>query len=214
MENQEIRVYDFSREHREYAPHLSGEGRSVEGYAIVFNQSSRVLYDRERKRYFTEVIDPAAVSMDFLNAQDIKLNFNHDNGRLLARSIFGEGSLSFEIDEYGVRYRAELPDTSVGNDVLELIRRGDIFGCSFAFTYDSKGVRDEVKDGECRRTVTAFRSINDFSIVVDPAYWGSYVTTRSFEGVDEGKKDINPAVFSASDEAELQAIVSLKSINF
>ena len=58
--NHEIRFYDFSKaENREFAPHLADkEGRVVTGYAIVFNQRSRVLYDRTQRKYFTEVIDP------------------------------------------------------------------------------------------------------------------------------------------------------------
>ena len=192
--NHEIRFYDFSKaENREFAPHLADkEGRVVTGYAIVFNQRSRVLYDRTQRKCFTEVIDPRAVTMAFLNEQDIKFNFNHDNDRLLGRSLYGSGSLSFEVDEYGVRYTVELPNTTVGNDVLELIRRGDVFGCSFAFTYAKDGVRDEKKDGQNLRTVIKMDSIHDFSIVVDPAYLGTYVVSkRAFEDVadeDEGNE--------------------------
>lgn len=184
--NHEIRFYDFSKaENREYAPHLTEkDGRVVTGYAIVFNQRSRVLYDRAQRKYFTEVIDPRAVTMAFLNEQDIKFNFNHDNNQLLGRSLYGSGSLSFEVDEYGVRYTIELPNTTAGNDVLEMIRRGDVFGCSFAFTYAKDGVRDEKKDGQNLRTVIKMDSIHDFSIVVDPAYLGTYVVSkRAFEDV-------------------------------
>lgn len=194
--NHEIRFYDFSKaENREFAPHLADkEGRVVTGYAIVFNQRSRVLYDKSQRKYFTEIIDPRAVTMAFLNDQDIKFNFNHDNDRLLGRSLYGSGSLLFEVDEYGVRYTVELPNTTVGNDVLELIRRGDVFGCSFAFTYAKDGVRDEKKDGQNLRTVIKMDSIHDFSIVVDPAYLGTYVVSkRAFEDKVENDNDGCPA---------------------
>ena len=47
----EIRCYDFRKENREYAPHLAEENsRVVEGYAIVFNQQSRKLYDKASKK--------------------------------------------------------------------------------------------------------------------------------------------------------------------
>lgn len=193
--NHEIRFYDFSQaESREYAPHLTEkEGRTVTGYAIVFNQQSRVLYDRSQRKSFTEIIDPRAVTMAFLNEQDIKFNFNHDNDRLLGRSLYGSGSLSFEVDEYGVRYTVELPNTTVGNDVLELIRRGDVFGCSFAFTYAKDGVRDEKKEGKNLRTVIKMASIHDFSIVVDPAYLGTYVVSkRAFEEAEEEERNECP----------------------
>ena len=182
----EIRCYDFRKENREYAPHLAEENsRIVEGYAIVFNQQSRKLYDKATKKVFTEVIDPRAITNAFLADQDIKMLYNHSNDMLLARSTFGIGTLQYEVDEYGVKYRFEMPNTSVGNDVLELIRRGDVFGCSFAFSYAKDGVRDEKKNGQNYRTVIQMASISDFSIVVDPAYLGTYVSTREFHAPDE-----------------------------
>lgn len=182
--NHEVRFYDFSKaENREFAPRITDENeRLVEGYSIVFNQRSRVLYDKTQRKYFIEVIDPRAVTESFLNEQDIKMVFNHSNDALMARSVFGVGSMTYKVDEYGVRYSFKMPNTTVGNDVLELIRRGDVFGCSFAFTYAKDGVRDEKKDGQNLRTVVRMDSIHDFSIVVDPAYLGTYVVSkRAFE---------------------------------
>lgn len=185
----EIRFYDFRKENREYAPHLAEENsRIVEGYAIVFNQQSRQLYDKASKKVFTEIIDPRAVTKTFLDDQDVKMLYNHSNDMLLARSTYGIGTLSYEIDEYGVKYRFEMPNTTVGNDVLELIRRGDVWGCSFAFSYAKDGVRDEKRNGHNFRTVIQMASIDDFSIVVDPAYLGTYVTTREFSASEEEPK--------------------------
>lgn len=185
----EIRFYDFRKENREYAPHLAEENsRIVEGYAIVFNQQSRQLYDKASKKVFTEIIDPRAVTKAFLDDQDVKMLYNHSNDMLLARSTYGIGTLSYEIDEYGVKYRFEMPNTTVGNDVLELIRRGDVWGCSFAFSYAKDGVRDEKRNGHNFRTVIQMASIDDFSIVVDPAYLGTYVTTREFSAPEEEPK--------------------------
>lgn len=182
----EIRCYDFSKENREFAPHLAEENsRIVEGYAIVFNQPSRKLFDKASKKVFTETIDPRAVTKLFLDDQDIKMLYNHSNDMLMARSTYGFGTLSYEIDDYGVKYRFEMPNTSLGNDVLELIRRGDVWGCSFAFTYAKDGIRDEKKNGQNFRTVIQMASISDFSIVVDPAYVGTYVSTREFSAPDE-----------------------------
>ena len=185
----EIRFYDFRKENREYAPHLAEENsRIVEGYAIVFNQQSRQLYDKASKKVFTEIIDPRAVTKTFLDDQDVKMLYNHSNDMLLARSTYGIGTLSYAIDEYGVKYRFEMPNTTVGNDVLELIRRGDVWGCSFAFSYAKDGVRDEKRNGQNFRTVIQMASIDDFSIVVDPAYLGTYVTTREFSAPEEEPK--------------------------
>ena len=211
---QEVRTFDFStEENRALAPRLADDGNTVEGYAIVFNQLSRQLYDRATRKRFTEVIEPRAVSMAFLDTQDIKLNYNHDNTQLLGRSRFGEGTLTYEIDEYGVRYRCELPDTTLGRDVRELIRRGDLFGCSFAFTYDPAGVRDERKGGQNIRTVSSFGSISDFSIVCDPAYMGTMVSTRDFVEPDEPKEE-PPVEEPKPTEVNADSIRTLDSINW
>jgi HK97 family phage prohead protease len=186
----EIRCYDFREENREFAPHLAEENsRMVEGYAIVFDQPSRRLYDKASKKVFTETIDKRAVTKLFLDEQDVKMLFNHSNDKLLARSTYGAGTLQYEIDEYGVKYRFEMPNTTTGNDVLEMIRRGDVWGCSFAFTYAKDGVRDEKRNGQNYRTVVQMASIDDFSIVVDPAYLGTYVCTREFSAPEEPAVD-------------------------
>lgn len=53
----EVRTFDFSAEEsRALAPRLADDGNTVEGYAIVFNQLSRQLYDRATRKTFTEVI--------------------------------------------------------------------------------------------------------------------------------------------------------------
>ena len=205
-ENIERLIFDFRTEHREMAPHLvEGTERTIAGYSVVFNQESRVLVDKASRKSFVEIIEPRAVSLDFLNAQDIKLNFNHDNSRLLARSLFGVGTLKFEIDEYGVRFETELPNTTNGNDVLELIKRGDVWGCSFAFQYAKDGVTDEKRGGRNIRTVCKFAAIHDFAIVVDPAYFGTFVvSSRSFDVQDD-----QPARMLAADEEFMQSLENI-----
>ena len=39
------------------------DGRIIEGYAVVFGQESRVLYDREKQRAFIEVIEKGAIQV-------------------------------------------------------------------------------------------------------------------------------------------------------
>lgn len=207
--NNEIRCYDFSREHREMAPHISSENeRVIEGYSIVFNQYSRQLQDPKTKKIFREVIDPRALTKLFLDEQDIKMLFNHGNDALLARSTWGYGSLSYEVDDYGVKYRFEMPNTTTGNDVLEMIKRGDVWGCSFAFSYASDGIIDEKRNGENIRTVIKMARVTDFSIVVDPAYMGTYVTTRAFQAPDEDPQSNHAAMVEVE-----QALFELETIN-
>lgn len=167
------------------------ESRTVEGYAIVFGQRSRVLFDRKTRRTFTEVISPDAVSGELLSRSDVKALLEHDGGRLLARSVNGAGTLKLEIDDYGVKYRFEAPATPDGDYVVELVRRGDLFGSSFAYATDEvKHVRYEQEaDGTLLRRVERIDWIGDVSIVSDPAYMGTDVEVRSLAPFFESDKE-------------------------
>lgn len=164
------------------------EGRVIEGYAIVFEKESRVMYDEERKRFFIEVIERGAVTEELLNRCDIKAVLEHDKRRLLARCRNGIGSLSLSIDDYGLKYRFTAPHTSDGDFAVEMIERGDIFGSSFAYYADGKDrskVSYSKKDGILLRSVCEIDYISDISPVSDPAFFGTDVTVRSIEGVEQ-----------------------------
>lgn len=168
------------------APKISDE-RTIEGYSIVFGKESRIMYDAERKRFFTEIIERSAVTEELLNRCDIKAVLEHDKRRLLARSRYGVGSLSLSIDHYGLQYRFVSPHTSDGDFAKEMIERGDIFGSSFAYYVDDKDkskVSYSMKDGILLRTVHAIDYISDISPVSDPAYFGTDVTVRSIEEIE------------------------------
>lgn len=154
--------------------------RMIEGYAIVFERESRVMYDLEKKRFFIEVIKSGAISDELLRSCDIKALLEHNKQRLLARCNNGEGSLSLDIDDYGCMYRFNSPNTQDGEYAIEMIRRGDLFGSSFAYITDEKrNIEYSQRDGLLIRTVNKIDKIFDISIVSDPAYFGTDVTVRS-----------------------------------
>lgn len=158
----------------------AGEGeapsRTITGYAILFNTLSAPLYayDDEEAR---EVIAPEAVTKELLDGCDIKMTMFHDRQLILARSKNGIGTLTYSVDEKGVAFEFEAPNTADGDKALELVRRGDISGCSFMFSthyYDSAYVERSVKrvDGKTQITYTVktITGIYDFTLAADPAY--------------------------------------------
>jgi len=158
--------------------------RTITGYAILFDTPSEPLWS-DGESEGREVIDPAAVTKDFLDTQDIKMTMFHDRQLILARSNKGGGTLSYEVDDKGVRFEFEAPATVDGDKALELVKRGDISGCSFAFTtdyYDENCVErsTEVKDSRAVTTyrVKAILGIYDFTLAADPAYTDTSVETR------------------------------------
>lgn len=161
-----------------------GEGRTIEGYAVVFGQESRVMYDREKQRAFVEVIERGAITEEMLRDCDVKALLEHNKQRLLARYNRGAGSLTLELDDYGLKYRFDAPNTVDGDFAVEMIKRGDIYGSSFAYFANDKDkskVSYSMKDGLLTRTVHRIDRIIDISPVSDPAFFGTDVTVRSMD---------------------------------
>lgn len=173
------------------------ESRVITGYAILFNTPSVALYsyDDEEER---EVIAPGAVTQELLDSSDIKMTMFHDRQLILARSNNGEGTLTYSIDEKGVAFSFEAPKTADGDKALELVRRGDIAGCSFMFSthyYDSAYVSRNVTREDGKTTVTytvnVITGIYDFTLAADPAYPDTTVEAEArelFTDLSEAKK--------------------------
>lgn len=172
---------------------VASEGRMISGYAIVWGVESRVLWDWDGD--FIEIIEKGAVDEALIARSDVKALYNHVPGQLLARSTNGEGTLKLECDDHGLRFEFEAPDTTLGNDVLELVKRGDLKGCSFAFTTEPEHEEYIRRGDERLRIVKRLSGLYDVSVVVDPAYMQTSVDARSFvapaESVGE-KMGISP----------------------
>lgn len=154
---------------------VSDDSRYVSGYALVFESESEDLG-------FIEKISRDAITEDTIKKSDIFAVINHDNSRgILARSRRGKGSLKLTIDERGLKYEFEAPKTNLGNELLELLRRGDINQSSFAFSIADGGDKWEKKDGKYYRTINKIDKLYDVSPVYTPAYSETSVSCRSFE---------------------------------
>jgi uncharacterized protein len=158
------------------------ETRMIEGYAIVFNQRSQLLFDWNSGRPVYEIIDAGAVDEAFLRSCDIQALLEHNINRMLARSRNGAGSLSLSIDQKGVKYNFEAPNTADGDYAVEEVRRGDLFGSSFAYLTDEDVNVSYSKEGDnLIRTVKKIDQMFDVSIVSNPAYMGTSVEARSVQ---------------------------------
>lgn len=155
-----------------------GESRTIEGYAVVFGVESVLMVDWCDA--FREVIEPGAVTEELLRGCDVKMLLWHNREKLLARWNKGEGTLRLSVDDTGVKYSFEAPHTPDGETALELVRRGDLAGSSFAYWADERsGVTYEKRDdGTLLRRVTHVGAMYDTSIVSDPAYQQTSVTAR------------------------------------
>lgn len=104
----------------------------------------------------------------------------------MARSKHGEGSLRLEIDEIGLKYTFEAPNTALGDELLEGLRRGDINTSSFAFTVGSDNWSKR-EDGTYLRTINSISELFDVSPVYRAAYDATSVKVDA-RGLDTFRK--------------------------
>lgn len=179
IQNKEVRYLNHPVEVR--ANEEGQESRTITGYAMIFESESLDMG-------FTEVIRRGAITEELINNSDVIACWMHNAQWLLARSVNGEGTLKLELDDTGLKYTFEAPNTSTGNDVLELIKRGDVKGSSFAFAVAPEG--DEWVDrgdGNYIRYINHIAGLYDVSPVVNPAYEGTSVSARSLEQLENLK---------------------------
>lgn len=180
------------------------DSRTVEGYALVFNSLSKDLGG------FREEIVPEAIE-GVIERSDIMALLNHDNSRgILARCKYGKGSLSFEVDETGLKYRFESPKTALGDELLEYLNRGEIDSSSFAFTVsEDRWVKGE--DGMYTRTITKFDRLFDVSPVFTPAYDATSVKCARFDEIKEEERLENERLMKEAEERAAQEAAEAKA---
>jgi HK97 family phage prohead protease len=158
------------------------ESRTISGYAVVFDKFSSILGGKTFG--FREKITRAA--FDGVDMSGVIATFNHNFDNVLART--DSGSLSLTMDDVGLRYSFESPNTSYGNDLLENVRNGNVKGSSFMFT-----VRDqmwEYKNGEGtdEREITQVDELFELGPVTVPAYPDTTAAQRSY---NDNKPNLN-----------------------
>ena len=181
------------------------QSRVVEGRAIVFGQRSVNLTPWSSTRVVYEVLEPGCLSQELLNRSDVVYNLNHNSNVTNVLGRFRntqKDTLKLELRADGVYNSCDLPNTTAANDTLELIKRGDISGQSFAFEDDwedtENGVSyertNEVIDDKVVwiRHVKRITALYDVSIVTHPAYEQTSVGTR--EASDEIDKAIEAQI--------------------
>jgi HK97 family phage prohead protease len=152
----------------------------LSGYAAVFNNASVPLP-------FIEYIAPGAFRKTLSETPDVRLLINHE-GLPLARTK--NGTLTLTEDEVGLRFDAELPDTSEARDLYTLIERGDVDQMSFAF----RVIRQKFNKDRSERTLTEVSLADgDVSVVTYPAYPTTTVEARehlarAIQAVKEGRE--------------------------
>ena len=175
------------------------ESREIEGRPIVFGVRSVNLTPWSSTRKVYEILEPGCISRELLAKSDVILNLNHSN---MVPDVLGrfrnsdKDTLSLELRGDGIDCRCDLPRTNNANDALELMKRGDITGMSFAFEDDYEDTENgvsyertnDVEDGKevWLRHVKKITGLYDVAIVTHPAYEQTTVGLReASEAIDK-----------------------------
>ena len=151
---------------------------------------SRNLTPWSDERVVYEVLEPGCIAPDLIQRSDIIFNINHSTKvtDILGRRRNGQGTLDLQLRESFVESSCDLPKTNCANDTLELIKRGDISGMSFAYRDDYEDTENGVSyertnetiDGKVVwvRHVKRITELHDVAIVTNPAYEQTSVALR------------------------------------
>lgn len=159
------------------------DSRIVCGYAVKFDVESQNIG-------YTEIIRKGAITEETILASDIYARFNHDENTVLARSRYGEGTLALELRDDGVYYEFEAPNTAIGDELLEHLKRGEMTTSSFAFSLPKDGTGDRWyrENGVLYREILKIDRLYDVSPVYEPAYLATTCSKRAKDVVDKSEE--------------------------
>lgn len=150
---------------------VDSKSRTVHGYAALYENTTSEM------GWFDEEI--AAGAFDGADTSDVRALFNHDPNWLLGRTK--SGTLKLNIDEKGLSYEFDAPNTTAGNDLLEMLRRGDVSQSSFAFTIKKEAWIEGKGMKRPKRRILEIDRLYDVSPVTYPAYPDTTAAKRSFD---------------------------------
>lgn len=166
---------------------------SVSGYAVVFNQPSQPLP-------FIEYI-----SRDALNDVDFSktlLLYAHDYNKILARA--DSATLKTEIDNNGLKFTAQIPDTTLGTDTFKNIQAGNVKGCSFGFTIANGGDRwDTQDDGTTVHYVDKIDTVSELTLTAIPAYEETSVSAQVKRDLEQYLNNKEEQDLNSKDNSEV-----------
>ena len=175
MENIEYRYFD-STELETRSPTNTGFIGQIAGYAIKFNTPSTAMAP------FIEYIAP--IALDNVDLSDVLALYNHDYANVLGR--VDAGTLKLSIDNVGLHFVLDMPDTTVGHDVYNNIKAGNLKGMSFGFVVADGG--DSWRQGASKpiRTINQLQTLGEISVVSKPAYDDTSINvTRSIKQFED-----------------------------
>lgn len=176
--------------------------RTLSGYAVKWEFKSQVLGMFYK---FREQIQKGAF-LESLNNDDQRFLWSHDTSKVLGRTK--NSTLRLQEDGTGLRFDLDLPNTTLGNDTYESIKRGDVDGVSFGFNVEDDEVV-EPDDELPLRTVKKAKLL-EVSAVAFPAYPDSQVSARGYDRMKEYSNELKD--YQEEQRAKIKTLINLGGI--
>jgi hypothetical protein len=186
---------------RHFAVEVRSEisGNTLSGYAAVYAQYADF-------GSYLETLAPTAFNAVLADpATDVRSFYQHDSALLLGRQ--SSGTLRLSTDSAGLHFELDIPDTSYGRDVRELVARGDLTGMSFGFIAGQEEWGHTPDGRELRSHISVSRLI-EVSPVSIPAYSGTSVQLRSLADIPQQAIDGRTQIIRAKARVHLKEVIN------
>lgn len=166
----------------------SGEGdstkRTITG-AIKYNTESAEMRDWWGDTFVEEIASGAFD--ESIKSRGVVGLWSHDTSQVLGNTK--SGTLRIQSNDKELRFELDLPDTTVGNDAHETIKRGDVDGVSFGMRVTKeKWSTEDRESGKVYKRSILNAELYEISPVAFPAYPANEVSVRSFENFKAEQK--------------------------
>jgi HK97 family phage prohead protease len=159
--------------------------KMIVGYGAVFHRADDPGTEYQLWRGAVERVGRSAFDNALKRPDDVRGLFNHDSDRVLGRTT--SGTMRLSVDDRGLRYEIDLPDTQTARDVAASIERGDITGSSFSFSVEGEEWQRDDGRGVEIRTIKDVK-LFDVGPVTFPAYQSANTGVRADGDTGEAER--------------------------
>lgn len=180
----EIRALPMTIEVREVN---EDDGKRTISGSIKYNNESAEMRDWWGDTFVEEIAEGAFD--ESLKVRDVVGLWSHDTSQVLGNTK--SKTLRIENDKKELRFELDIPNTTVGNDAWELIKRGDVDGVSFGMKVTKdKWSSEERENGKVYKRSILNAELYEISPVAFPAYPTNEVSVRSLDDFKAGEKRV------------------------
>lgn len=177
-----------------------GQAQAIVGYGAVYYDGTRATEYRLWGNIYERIMPGAfdrALGKKGEAAHDVRGLFNHNPSQVLGRTR--SKTMTLASDDTGLRYRIEVGDTTIGRDVVQHVKRGDVTGSSFMFRVVDQEWLEE--DGGDRKV----RQIKDVELFdTGPVTFPAYEATTAEAAADDRELTEARASYQAWQEEKEQ----------